>query len=360
MDSENSRIPAVVVGTGFGCQVHVPAMRAAGFEVVALVGTDAQRLADRAARCGVPETFTDLGQAIAKTGARLVSISTPPNTHMGLAIKALEAGCHVVSEKPMALTVGEAQAMVDAAERTGLLHLIGHELRFQPDRVLIGRALAAGQIGEPRFVTMVRYIPYVADPGSIGKTPPLWWFDKAAGGGWLGASGSHMIDQIRMWLGDFHSVSAALPIVSDRKDVAEDSLIIRFRLKNGVEGMLQETAGAWGPRSSIFRIAGTRGTLIAENSTVSLADRDGCRELPLTEDLKAAPAQSHAAEPAGRVPIELAPYTCLYEATRALIDGNPVRTLVPLPTFRDGLACMRVLDAVRLSARHGGALVEVG
>jgi predicted dehydrogenase len=65
---------------------------------------------------------------------------------------------------------------------------------------------------------------------------PDWWFDTQAGGGWLGASGSHIVDQVRVTLGEFASLSAALPIVSAREGVAEDSYVLRFQLTNGVEG----------------------------------------------------------------------------------------------------------------------------
>ena len=81
---------AVVVGTGFGCRIHVPALRAAGFTVGALVGTDPERLARRAAANGVKKSFTDLTEAITATGAGVVTIATPPSTHAALARMAIE------------------------------------------------------------------------------------------------------------------------------------------------------------------------------------------------------------------------------------------------------------------------------
>ena len=120
---------AIVVGTGFGCRIHVPALRAAGFTVAALVGTDTQRLAKRAASSEVARTFTDLGQAIAATGARVVTIATPPSSHVALARTAIEHGCHVICEKPMAMDAGEAQTLVQAAQRAGVIGLIGNEFR---------------------------------------------------------------------------------------------------------------------------------------------------------------------------------------------------------------------------------------
>ena len=109
-------IPARVVGTGFGCRIHVPALRAAGFDVVGLVGTRPDRLAKKAAEAGISETFTNLDEAISKTGAKLVTIATTPNTHGKLAMQAIARGCHVLCEQPFAFDAAEGQAMLDAAE----------------------------------------------------------------------------------------------------------------------------------------------------------------------------------------------------------------------------------------------------
>jgi len=234
-------IPALVVGTGFGCRIHVPALRAAGFEIAGLVGTNPERLERRAGQNEVAATFTDLDEAIAKTGAKLVSIATPPDTHAELTLAAIDRGCHVLCEKPFAFDAGEAQRMLDAAEKAGVVHMVAHEFRWLPDRALFGRAIAEGMIGEPRFLVLDQFIPFCADP----ETPlPKWWFDKASGGGWLGAGGSHLMDQIRAWLGEFDTLSANLFLVSDREAEADDSYSMRFVMKNGVEGSMQQTAGA--------------------------------------------------------------------------------------------------------------------
>jgi predicted dehydrogenase len=354
----NSSIPAVVVGTGFGCRIHVPALRAAGFDVAGLVGTNSEKLARRAEVTDVARTFTDLDEAIEKTNAQVVTVATPPESHARLVLKALEHGCHVLCEKPMAFDAAEGKAMLEAAERAGVMHLMGNEFRWAPDRALIGRALADGMVGTPRFLTMVQYLAFAADPDT---RLPRWWFDKEAGGGWLGASGSHLIDQIMAWLGAFESLSAALPIVSDRTNVAEDSYVLRFRMKNGVEGVLQQSAGAWGPSASLWRIAGTRGTVWADEGVVRFADREGERELPVPEDLQLPPPPpAEAADSSRRFShLELGPYTRLCEALRAGIEGRAINSAVPLPTFRDGLATMQVMDAIRKSAEQGGALVSL-
>jgi len=346
----------VVVGTGFGCRIHVPALRAAGFEVAGLVGTDMARTARRASGVGVQQSFVDLDEAIARTRAVAVSIATPPNTHKSLTMTSLSRGCHVLCEKPFAMSATEAHEMLDAARRADMVHFVGHEFRWTPDRALVARAIADGMIGEPRLVTLTQYHSLVASPDA---KMPRWWFDGQSGGGWLGASGSHIIDQVRSWLGEFASLSAALPVVSDREAVAEDTYVVRFRLADGVEGSIQQTAGAWGPAAAMSRVAGTKGSLWIEGGVVRLANSDGTRALSMPSDLELPPPPPESDDPRHRFShIELGPYTRLYEAFRSAIDGNLSSAVAPA-TFADGVAEMVVLDAIRASAEKGGVLIEV-
>jgi predicted dehydrogenase len=349
-------IPALVVGTGFGCRIHVPALRAAGFEVVGLVGATPERLARRAEQNGIARTFTDLDEAIAKTSAEVVTIATPPSTHAELTLAAIARGCHVVCEKPFAFDAAEARRMLDAAERAGVFHMVAHEFRWLPDRALLGRAIADGLIGEPRFLVLDQFIPFCADP----ETPlPQWWFDKASGGGWLGAGGSHMMDQIRVWLGEFDTLSANLFLVSDRVADCDDSYSMRFTMTNGVEGSMQQTAGAWGPSATLWRCAGTKGTVWTEAGKVFVADRQGTRELAVPADLELPPAPPAEGGSRRMSHFEIGPFTRFCEALRDGIEGRETRSPVPIPTFRDGLASMQVLDAMRASSANGGALTPV-
>jgi predicted dehydrogenase len=351
---------ALVVGTGFGCRIHVPALRAAGLEVVGLVGTNPGKLAKRAKAAGVPDTFTDLDEAITRTGAQIVTVATPPDSHAKLALTAIAHGCHVLCEKPMAMDTAEAQAMFDAAEKAGVTHLMGNEFRWQPDRAMLGRAIADGAIGKPRLLTLTQYLDFAADPEA---RLPKWWFVSEAGGGWLGASGSHIVDQIIAWLGPIESLSASLPVVSDRPEgVAEDTYIMRFRSESGVEGVLQHTAGAWGPMASTWRLAGTNGTIwLDDTGRVHVADRAGQRTLDMPADLQLPePPPVEGADSAARFShLELGPYTRLCEALRAGVEGKPYESAVPVPTFADGLATMKVIDAIRKSAATGGELVRI-
>ena len=348
---------AVVVGTGFGCRVHVPALRAAGFDVVALVGQDDEKTRRRAARAGVANACTRLADALALGDIDAVTIATPPAAHAEIAIEAAEAGMHVLCEKPFALTTTDAQAMLSAAETFGVVHLVGHEFRWAPERAVVGRAIADGAIGEPRLATFVQYVPLVADPAA---PVPRWWFDETVGGGWLGASGSHLVDQVRTWLGEISAVSASLDVVSDRRGGAEDSFTVRCRLASGVEAVLQQTAAAWGPYAGITRVAGTTGTVWIDGTEAWLADASGTRQLPIPPDLELPAAPEASDDPRHRFThLELAPFTRLCEVLRDGAEGRMPSRAVPIPTFVDGVAEMRVLDAIRASARERGSVTPV-
>jgi predicted dehydrogenase len=348
---------AAVVGTGFGARVHVPALRAAGFDVLALVGRDFARTARRADRLGVPNACSSLGDALSLVGVDAVTIAAPPFAHAPLSIEACGAGRHVICEKPFALDAIEAEAMVAAADRSGVTALVGHEFRWAPDRALVARAIADGLIGEPRLATLVQYVPLVADPEA---RVPEWWFDASRGGGWLGASGSHIVDQVRTWFGEVDRVSATLPTVA-RRDGAEDSFVVRMTMRTGAEVVIQQTAASWAPGViGLTVVAGSDGTLEVAADGAWVSDRAGRRALELPDDLVLPSAPGASDDPRHRYThLELGPYTRLCEALRSGAEGRTDDSPVPVPTFADGLACMRVLDAIRASAGAAGRVEPV-
>jgi predicted dehydrogenase len=348
---------AVVVGTGFGCLTHARAMRVAGFVVRALVGRDPRRTSERARRFAVPHAFTSLAEALALGGVDAVIVATPPHAHAPIVCAALAAGKHVLCEKPFARDAAEGRTMLAAAEATGVVHLLGTEFRFAPAQALAARAIAEGAIGEPRLATLMLHVPLLADPA--GEVPD-WWSDRAQGGGWLGAHGSHLVDQVRSTLGEFESVSAGLQCVSERSMTAEDTYTVHFRLRSGVHGMLQSSASTWGRFLACTQFAGSRGTLWLEGDEVWVADRSGARQLALPEDLAVASPEPPPMEgPATAYDlmhlsgIDFGPYVRLYERFRDLIRGRPIPSHPAPATFADGVAGMAVLDAIRRSATDG-------
>jgi len=344
-----------IVGTGFGCITHLRALRNAGFDVHALVGRDPAKTSERAARFAVPNACTTLADALALSGVDAVTIATPPHTHAPIALEAIAAGKHVMCEKPFARDAREARQMLDAATAAGVVHLLGTEFRWASGQASAARVIARGEIGTPKLATFLLHIPMLADPeGAV----PAWWGDAAEGGGWLGAQAAHVIDQVQDMLGEIEGVSASLTQVSAREWNVEDSYTVHFRTRSGVAGVMQSTVGAWGPPIFCTRVAGTTGTVWQEFDTVRVADAGGTREVPAPDDLPLAPADpppgdllTTAYDALHQFGIEMAPYTRLCETFRALIEGRSVPDDPRPATFADGLAGMRVLDAIREADR---------
>jgi predicted dehydrogenase len=142
---------------------------------------------------------------------------------------------------------------------------------------------------------------------------------------------------------------------------AEDSFTVRFRTRSGVEGIVQQTAAAWGPMTNLTHVAGTRGSLWVDGTDVCIAGAAGSRRVAVPSDLQlpAVALPDAAADSRHRFThLELGPYTQLCRAFRAAFEGKAY--LGPAPaTFADGVACMEVLDAIRQSSASGGAWTEV-
>ncbi len=358
-----SKLKVVVAGTGFGCRIQIPALRGAGFEVVGLVGSDPARTAERAEANGIAQSFTGLGAAIEATGADAVAISTPPLTHAPLTLQALAHGCHVLCEKPFARDAREARTLLAAAEAAGKVHMLGHEFRFIPQRAAIARAITDGLIGEPRAASFIQFLPHIPN---WEHAMPDWWFDPAEGGGWLGASMPHLADQLLGWLGPVTSLSASLSAASLTRGPVDDTFSLRFAMASGVEGVIQYCAGLFGPMLDISHVTGSAGSVWLDASGPKIADRSGTRELPIPADLALPPAPPVGGDPRhedarwkGLVAFELPPYAMLCQAFSAAILGKEAPGPVVPANFADGVAAMKLIDAVRASAAAGGKVVEL-
>ena len=349
----------VVAGTGFGCYTHVRALRAAGFDVLAVVGRDPEKTAARAHAFRVPRACTSFDEALSLARVEAVTIATPPYTHAPLVRAALDAGKHVLCEKPFARDQHEARALLSAAERAGVVHLLGTEFRFDSGQALLARVVQSGAIGTPRLSLFLLHVPVLA---SVDAELPDWWADAGQGGGWLGAHGSQVIDQIRVTLGEFATVDASVVNVAGRSASADDGFVVHFRMQSGAVGVMQSSAADRGPMLVDTRVVGTAGTAWIEGlgDHVLIADATGTRRLDVPDELRTA---RPSAPPADVLTtdyermighgLDLGPYTRLAEHFRARIRGD-VPPPGPAPaTFADGVTDMVVLDAMRAAAASG-------
>jgi predicted dehydrogenase len=353
----------VIVGTGFGCHTHLRAIRRAGMDAVALVGRDPARTKERADRFAVPVATTSLEEALALPGVDAVAVATPPNTHLDVVLAAVGEGKHVVCEKPFARDAGEARTMLRAAEEAGVVHFLGTEFRFSTAQALSNRLLRDGAIGEPRLATFLMLMPLLADPAA---EVPDWWASEAEGGGWLRAHATHVVDNVRDTFGEFDGVCASVSLTAPRAMTADDGFSILFRTRSGVEGIMQSSAGTWGPPVIVRRYSGTAGTIWFEGDDVWVADAAGSRTVEPPADLVVVPPESPPTDFMATAydrmhahGTDLGPYTRLYEVFRDTIGGAPLPTDPAPATFADAVADTEVMDAILRSVAER-TWVEVG
>ena len=264
----------------------------------------------------------------------------------------------MICEKPFALDAVEAAAMVAAADAAGVTALVGHEFRWAPDRALAARAIADGLIGEPRLATLVQYVPLVADPEARGSRVVV---RRGAGRGLVGCvgiahrrPGAVLVRRDRLGQRDPADGRGA----RGRRGLVRRAGVVTFggRDRHAADGRVVDARC----RRRLTVVAGTDGTLEIDGDGVWFSDRSGRRLLETPDDLALPPPPDVSDDPRHRYThLEVGPYTRLCEALRAGIEGRDPPPGVPVPTFADGLACMRVLDAIRASAAAGGSVVTV-
>ena len=201
-----------IIGASFAQAAYLPALRhVIGAEVVALASARMESARSAASQFEVPHVYDDWEAMLASHEFDLVCIATPTFLHEPQTLAAIEAGAHILCEKPTAMDAGEAARMLAAAEAAGRVHMIDHELRFNPNRARIAELISEGALGEIRHVNISNIGKSWADPG--GRPKGDWWSLAERGGGRLGANGSHQVDLLRWWLGEVKWVSGAAPVM---------------------------------------------------------------------------------------------------------------------------------------------------
>src|SRR5215203_3300918 len=186
-----------IIGTGFARTTQIPGFRdCMGAKIVALASRTRERAEAIAKEFGIEHVANDWKELVAHKDVDLVSIVTPPSTHMEIALAALEQRKAVLCEKPMALNANQARRMAEKAKAAGVLALIDHELRFLNSRRVMRGMLETGAIGSVRHCNYM----FRSDYRGVGDRGWDWWSDEAMGGGALGAIGSHVVDSFHWML----------------------------------------------------------------------------------------------------------------------------------------------------------------
>lgn len=273
---ERETIRVGVIGAGFGAQVHVPALRRVpGVQVAAICGTDRDRLRDVAADHDIPASFADYREMLASGRVDAVTIATPPHLHHPMALAAIEAGLHVLCEKPMARNVAEARDMLRMAREAGICHAVGHQMRHDPARAQMKRLLDEGFIGRLHSVSVMVYRSSLADPT---RRTNDWMIDASQAGGVLAAVGSHYIDTLRWWFGEIHWAAGAVATAVDERLVHGREEMRRVDADDNTAFVIRFASGALGTVHISYTSSATIGEeIIASGSDGTLAIHDDGR-----------------------------------------------------------------------------------
>lgn len=340
-----------IIGASFAQAAYLPALR--HVPGVAVTGIASARLesAQRAASAfGVAHAYDDWRLMLEQHEFDLVCIATPTVLHEPQTLAALSAGAHVLCEKPTAMDAGEAARMLDAAEAAGRIHMIDHELRFNPNRRRIADWIQSGELGEIRHVDITNIGTGWADAAS--RREGDWWSRAEDGGGRLGANGSHQVDLLRWWLGEVDWVSGAARVaVPARTDpetgtswtaTADDLAYMTLEMACGATAQVMMSGVAVHNLGNVTRVFGSRGTILLSNDTEKLYfARVG-------EDFTDVTVEDPNEGLAGVNPgiWNVSVVALMRELTTAIFEDRP---LAHGATFADGLANQKVLDAVRRS-----------
>jgi predicted dehydrogenase len=335
-----------------------------GARVVAIASRSRERAQAVADEFGIEHVASDWHELVAHPDVDLVSIVTPPSTHMEITLAALDQRKAVLCEKPMALNADEAARMVEKAKTAGVLALIDHELRFLNSRRVMHGMLQTGAIG------MVRHCNYAfrSDYRGIADRAWDWWSDVAMGGGALGAIGSHVVDSFRWMLSTevTHALGMLSTHIKQRPDktnggmrpvTTDDEAKLLFRFAGGPH--TQDATGAAsisvvesGKYENRLEIYGTKGALMVEETGelwLSPAGSGTWRPVQVEQD-HMAQGMRDSSWSRGFTAFSIA----IVEIMRA---GRT--TVKDAASFEDGYRVQLVLDALRAS-NESGCWVTVG
>jgi len=374
-------LSSAVIGTGFVGPFHIDAIRRGGYaEVVALAGTDAARTAKRALDLGVPLATIDVALLLGDPTIDVVHNCTPNRTHVELATAALEAGKHVVVEKPVALNASDAAALAELARRLGRHAMVAFTYRGYP---MVRRArdlVRAGELGDLRLVHGAYIQDWLSEP-----TDYNWRIDPEVGGASRAVAdiGSHWFDTAefiagrrieavladvatfvprrRRPIGDVQAFAKADGPGEDIDVRSEDAATILVRFDGGARGACVVSQVSPGRKNGFeLELAGSRATIDwaqEKPERLWVRSRDEARLLfRRPEDGPAASAPGIPSLPAGHsegwaeaLRDLLRPFYAAIAAGEEPI--GPSDPSAPYPTLEDGARAVTFVEATLASAR---------
>lgn len=237
------RVRVGVIGTsGFADYMHLTDLKShPRAQLTAICGrSNSERAAELAATHGIPNVFTDYHEMIEKAPLDAIVVAAPDDLHYPIVMEALDAGLHVLCEKPLASNAAQARAMYEKAEAAGVRHMVFFTWPWLKHYQQLNQLLAEGCVGQTRVCS----VTYLGDHGLGGAYN--WRWDARRANGILGDLGAHAIQFARLYVGEIARVSADLHACSERADAegrpalpANDTAVLVVEFVNGAHGTIQ-------------------------------------------------------------------------------------------------------------------------
>ena len=331
----------------------------------AVAGRSEDALRGFAAKFGFERYYTDYRLMIKDPGIDIIDNVTPNYMHAEPTIEAMEAGKHVIVEKPMAMNSREAYEMVKVAERTGVINMVAHNYRFVPAIVLARQLIGSGSLGRIYHFRALYLQQSLANP----EAPMTWRLRREyAGYGTIADLGSHVIDLARYLIGEVISVNGTLytfnrfrvnQATGVREEVnVDEGFTAMLRFENGAVGLIEASKLATGHYNSlIVEVNGSEGSIRFDLERINelevhLAkdgELSGFRRILVTQ--RTHPYLRFWWPPGHVLGWEHTFTHEIYHFLTRLAEGKDVAP--EAANFRDGLRVMRIIEAIAESSEKG-------
>ena len=370
-----------VIGVGFIGPAHMEGIRRQGFEVVA-IGEATQELADLAAeRLLVPKAYGDFNDLINDPEIDVVHIASPNFLHFKHAKAALEAGKHVVCEKPLAMTAEESGELVKLAAEKKLVNAVNFNIRFYPMAQEAKALVEAGALGDKIYIIQGSYL----QDWLLLDTDWNWRLEPELGGELRAVAdiGSHWMDLVTFVTGTriksvFADFETFLPIrrkptkkidtfggklevdveYEEKPIHTEDYAAILFKFENGARGVMTVSQVSSGRKNRLFfEINGSDSSVIWDSempNQLMIGHRPEPNQLLIKDpSLMSDASRWTASYPGGHTEGFPDTFKQLQTAVYRYIAAGDYDAKPDFPTFRDGHNTILVDDAILKSAREG-------
>ncbi len=270
-----------IIGCGIAArELHRPALGQMRdrFSIAAVCNHTEPKARSFSELTGGTPWMLDYHELLAHPGVEAVAIALPYHLNLEVTRAALEAGKHVIVEKPLALDLNEADAMVTLANaHPDLVTLVAENFRYRPLYRRAAELVASGELGDPYFLTWDYFFFVDPEENQYAQTP--WRMDQRYGGGFIVDAGVHSVAAIRDIAGDFTAVQGLVTGVTPALGRL-DTLSLQFETTRGIRGVLNLFYSVKGHRANTMRIFGDRATVIVERHhlVVEREHRDPVRE----------------------------------------------------------------------------------